>query len=181
MLLPRCRGGMISRCTNTVKCLAFFILVLWSGIAFTQSIPTDAQKIKSQADDLEDKSAQAIDEGNMDQGMDFMVRAIHLDPSPMRYMIYGSILFGNGVAVFKDSDQLKGQVILRQAEVQLLKAIEAFNPNTDQVYLSQCYFLLGEMYSNAFGDKLKAREYYKKAVDLNDYTGARDALNKLSS
>ena len=71
--------------------------------------------------------------------------------------------------------------MLRQAEVQLLKAIEGFNPNKDQVYLSQCYFLLGEMYLNAFGDKVKAKAYYQKAADLNDYPGARNALNKLSN
>lgn len=162
------------------KGLFFLILVFCSGIAFAQSIPTEAQKNKSQADDLEDKSALAIDDGNMDQGLDFMVRAIKLDPTPMRYMMYGSILYGNGVSVFKDSDQAKGKEILRQAEAQLLNAIAEFNPNRDQVYLSQCYFLLGEMYLNAFEDKLKAREFYKKAADLSDNTGAKEALNKLS-
>jgi len=96
-------------------------------------------------------------------------------------MNYGSILFGNGVSVFKDSDQEKGRAILRQAEEQLRKAIAGLNPNKDQVYLGQCYFLLGEMYLNAFGDKVRAKEYYKKAADLNDYTGAKDALSKLSS
>ncbi len=161
-----------------VKGLVFFVFAGWSVNAFAQNIPAEAQKLKSQADVLEDRSAQAIDDGNMDQGLDFMVRAIRLDPSPMRYMNYGSILFGNGVTVFKDSDQKKGKEILRLAEAQLLKAIEEFNPQKDQVYLSQCYFLLGEMYRNAFGDKLKAKDYYKKAVGLNDYTGARDALNK---
>jgi tetratricopeptide (TPR) repeat protein len=160
--------------------LALLMLVFFSGLACVQSMPPDAQKLKVQADDLEDKGAQAIDDGNMDQGLDFMARAIRLDPSPMRHMLYGSILFGNGVAVFKDSDQNKGITILRQAEGQLLKAIAGFNPNKDQVYLGQCYFLLGEMYSNAFGDKDKARGYYKRSVELNDYPGARDALNKLS-
>jgi TPR repeat protein len=71
--------------------------------------------------------------------------------------------------------------ILRQAEAQLRQAIEGFNPNKDQVYLSQCYFLLGEMYLNAFGNKVKAIEYYQKSADLSDYSGAKDALNKLSS
>jgi tetratricopeptide (TPR) repeat protein len=155
--------------------------VCWSGLTFAQNLPSDAQKIKAQADDLQDKGAQAIDDGNVDQGLDFMVRAIHLDPSPMRHLLYGSILFGNGVAAFKDSGHDKGIVILRQAEGQLLKAIAGFNPNKDQVYLGQCYFLLGEMYSYAFGDKNKAIGYYKRSVELNDYPGARDALSKLSS
>lgn len=157
------------------------ILVFWPGILFAQPITTEAQKLKSQADDLEDKGVAAIDDGQMDQGLDFMARSIRLDPSPIRYMIYGSILFGNGVAAFKDSDQKKGREILHLAEIQLLQAVQTFNPSKDQVYLGQCYFLLGEMNLNAFGDKPKAKEYYKKAVDLNDYPGARDALNKLSS
>ncbi len=37
------------------------------GLAGRSPSPTEAQKLKSQADDLEDKSAQAIDDGNMDQ------------------------------------------------------------------------------------------------------------------
>jgi len=160
----------------------FVILVFWSGNIFAQSTDlgvSEAQKIQSQADSLEDKGAQAIDDGDMNKGLEFMRQAIVLDPSAMREMNYGSILFGNGVAVFKDSDQSKGIEILRQAETHLHKAIQGFNPNKDQVYLSQCYFLLGEMYRNAFGDKTKARAYYQKAVELSDYTGAKDALSKL--
>jgi len=168
--------------TPLVKNLVLLILVFWSGSLFAQSLPTtDAEKIKAQADDLADKGAQAIDDGNMDQGLDDLVRAIQLDPTPMRHMIYGSVLFGNGVAAFKGGDRDKGLEILHQAEGQLLKSIAGFNPGKDQVYLGQCYFLLGEMYMNAFGDKDKAREYYKRSVELNDYPGARDALNRLSS
>jgi len=158
---------------------------LWaqsSDLKTTQDLsPTEIQKLKTQADALEDQSAQAIDDGDMDKGVGLMQRSIDLDPSPMRHMIYGSILFGNGVSVFKNTDQEKGKDILHQAESQLLAAIAGFNPNRDQDYLSQCYFLLGEMYRNAFGDTAKAREYYEKAVNLNDYTGAKDALNKMSS
>ena len=164
-----------------IKGFVLLIMVLGAGVAFAQATPTQAQKLKSQADDLEDKSAQAIDDGDMDKGLGLMLQSIALDPSPMRYMIYGSMLFGNGVAIYKDSDQKKGIETLRQAEIQLLKAIKGFSSNKDQVSLSQCYFLLGEMYLNAFGDKSKAKEYYQRAVDLNDYPGARDALNKLSS
>lgn len=161
--------------------LIFFILMVWAGACFAQTTPTEAQKNRSQADDLEDKSAQAIDDGDMDQALDLMVRAIQLDPTPLRYMNYGSILFGNGVSIFKNTDQAQGIAILKQAEAQLHKAIQGFNPNKDQVYLSQCYFLLGEMYLNAYGDKFKAIEYYQKSADLSDYSGAKDALNKLSS
>ena len=165
---------------NRPKFFAFLFLMFWQGFSFAQSSPVDPQKIHSEADNLEDKGAQAIDDGDMSQGLNFMVQAITLDPTPLRYMNYGSILYGNGVAVFKDGDQGKGKEILRQAEVQFFKAIVGFNPNRDQVYLGQCYFILGEMYLNAFGDKVQAKKYYQKAVGLNDYPGARDAVNKLS-
>ena len=172
-MLPQCRRMTGSHDPSPGPC--FFDAGVLVAAALAQPIPTDAQKLKSQADDFEDKSAQAIDDGDMDKGLDFMVRAIQMDPTPLRYMIYGSVLFGNGVAIFKDSDQKKGEEILRQAEAQLLKAIQGFNPGKDQVSLSQCYFLLGEMYNNAFGDKVKAKGYYQKAVELNDYSGAKDA------
>ena len=167
--------------TFWAKSLVLMMLVFWSGLSCAQTIPAEAQKQKALADDLEDKSAQAIDDGNVEKGLGFMAQAVRLDPTPMRHMLYGSILFGNGAAIFKDSDQIKGSSILRQAEEQLLKAIDGFNPGKDQVYLGQCYFLLGEMYRNAFGDKNKAREYYRRSVESNENPGARDALNRLSS
>jgi len=160
--------------------LIFLVLLLGAGTSFAQTL-SEAQKIKSQADAFEDKSAQAIDDGNLDQASDLMFQAVQLDPTPLRYMNYGSILFGNGVSTFKEDDQVKGIAILKQAEVQLQKAIEGFNTSKDQTYLSQCYFLLGEMYLNAFNDKVKAKEYYTKSAELSDYSGAKEALSKLSS
>ena len=159
------------------KGLVVLVLVFWTSGLFAQS--KDLQKLQAEADNLQDKAAQAMDDGNIDQALGFMIQAIALDPSPQRRMNYGSILFGNGVAVFKDSDQTKGKEILHLAEIQLNKAIDSFNPNTDQVNLAQCYFLLGEMYKNAFGDKEKAIGYYKKASSLSEFTGAKDALGKL--
>jgi len=154
--------------------LLFIILMFWSGLAFCQTgemktgqnlprSPSEIQQLKSQADDLEDKSAQAIDEGNMGRGLEFMARAVALDPSAMRHMTYGNMLFGDGVAVFKGSDRPRGQEILRQAAAQLHKALNGFDAHNDQFYISRCYYLLGEIYLNAFGDKVKAREYYRKS------------------
>lgn len=144
-----------------------------------QSSQADVQNLKIQADEFEDKSSQAIDDGNIAQGLIYMARAIALDPTPMRYMLYGSILYGNGMSVLQDGDQEKGKAILEQAQAQLLKAVQGFDPATDQEYLGQCYFHLAEIYLKAFGDKVKAKEYYEKADDLNDYPGAKQALEKL--
>jgi len=156
-------------------------LIIAPMLSYAQTSPYDIQKNKTLADNLEDKAAEAIDDGDMDKGLDDIIQAIALDPSPSRYMNYGSILFGNGVSLFKDSDQQKGVATLQLAEIQLRKAIAGFNPHKDQVYLSQCYFLLGEMYLNAFGDRQKAKEYYQRSAELSDYSGAKEELNKLSN
>ena len=164
---------------DKINKLLLIILILGPGLALGQSVelkpgqnsqptPSETQKLKSQADDFEDKSAQAIDEGNMGRGLAFMARAVALDPTPMRHMIYGSMLFGDGVAVFKESDKEKGKEILRRAEAQLRKALAAFDAHNDQFYISRCYYQLGEIYLNAFGDKEKAREYYRKSAGPQD-------------
>jgi hypothetical protein len=51
--------------------LGFLILIFWpvASIFAQTTTPTEAQKLKSQADVLEDKGAGAIDDGNMDQGL----------------------------------------------------------------------------------------------------------------
>ena len=74
---PRLRGAMI-KYGPWDRVLFLYIAVLVESIF--RAMSQEVQKLKSQADDLEDKGAQAIDDGNMDQGLDFMVQAIALDP-----------------------------------------------------------------------------------------------------
>ncbi len=162
-----------------IKGLVFLMVAAGPLIAFAQPLSSPDEERRFQADQFEAKVAQAIDENNISQGLDLMSKAVSLDPSGMRHMTYGSLLFGNGVSVFKEGDKAQGQRILRQAEAQLHKAIQLFDVNKDQAYLSQCYFLLGEMHLNAFGDKIKAKQYYQKAVNLSDYTGAKESLKYL--
>ena len=138
------------------------------------------QNARLRADALESQAVELIDADKMDQGFDLIAQAIALDPAPRRYMNYGSILFGNGVALFKKGQLEEGKSVLGQSEEQLNKAIAGFDKTKDAVFLGQTYFLLGEMYANAFADAAKAKEFYQKAVSLADHDGAKAALTKIS-
>ncbi len=142
-------------------------------------LPVD--DIHTQADKIENEAVALIDGGEAQKGLQLMLKAIEVDPTPARRMNYASILFGNGVSLFKDGKQEQGTAILRRSEEQLLKAIAGFDKNTDGLYLSQCYYLLGEMYLNAFADTAKAKTYYQKAVTAYDHPAAAAALRKIVS
>ena len=137
---------------------------------------TTAVPLSRQADQLEDQAVEFIDEDKMEEGLKLMKKAMDVDPKPMRHMNYGSILFGNGVADFKAGRQPQAVEILHQAEDQLNQAISGFNPKKEGVFLAQAYFLLGEMYLNAFGDKEKSKTFYQKALTYYDHEGAKAAL-----
>ena len=102
-----------------------------------------------------------------------------MDPSGNRQLNLGSILFGNGVELFKNGKTEKGKEVLRQSEEQLLKAVQGLDKAKDAILLSQAYFLLGEMYANAFLDVSKAKAYYQKSLSLFEHDGAKAALAKL--
>ena len=83
------------------------------------------------------------------------------------------------MTLFKKDKKIEGQDVLKHAEAELNLAIKNFSPNADPIFPAQAYFLLGEMYANAFTDVEKARKYYGKAVGLADHPGAAAALTKL--
>ncbi len=132
----------------------------------------------SQADQWEHQAVKLINEDKMQEGLELMKKAVALNPTPMRQMNYGSILFGRGVADFKDGRQPQAINTLHQAEDELDQAIAGFDPQKDSVFLAQAYFLLGEMYLNAFTDEDKAKAFYQKALTYDDHQGAKAALAK---
>lgn len=143
-----------------------------------RDLPYDPLASK-QADSLEARAVELIDDGQMNQGLDLMRQALILAPSPQRHMNYGSILFGNGVKLYKEDKKEQGRNILRQAEEELNKAAASFDKTKDPFFMAQCFYLLGEMYANAFDDKVKAKDYYQEAIDLAGHAGAQKALAKL--
>ncbi len=132
-----------------------------------------------QADQMENQAVAAVDAGRMDKGLSLMRQAIALDPVPSRQLNYGSILFGNGVSLFKSGQKDKGQKVLAEAREQLLNAVDGFDKTKDVMFLGQAYFLLGEIERNGFADAPKAKEYYKKSLSFYDHEGAKAALQQL--
>lgn len=133
------------------------------------------------ADELEAKAVELIDDNDMNQGLDLMRQALILAPNPQRHMNYGSILFGNGVMLYKDGKKEQGRKVLYQAEEELNKAIGGFDRDKDNFFMAQCFYLLGEMYANAFEDKAKAQDYYQEAIDLSAHPAAQKALKVLQN
>lgn len=133
------------------------------------------------ADKLENEAVELIDSGKRAEGLAKMLEAIEVDPTPLRRMNYGSVLFGDGVEKYKKGNREEALKIFQMCEKQLVAAIKSFNAAIDNAYLSQCYFLLGEMYLNAFGGREKAKEYYQKAVSLFDHPGAQASLAQLTN
>ena len=144
-----------------------------------QAISLENPQLTHQANKLESQAIDFIDNDNMDKGIALMARATELDPTPMRRMNYGSILFGNGVEYFKNGDKVEALRALHEAENQLSQAIAAFHPKRDQQFLAQAYFLLGEIYSNAFADPRKARDFYQISLSYYYNQGAKEALETL--
>lgn len=135
----------------------------------------------SQADKLENEAVALIDDGKRKEGLNKMVEAIEKDPTPLRQMNYGSILFGDGVQAFKKGDKGNGLNAFKVSERQLNAAIKGFDSQKDKVYLSQCYFLLGEIYRHAYGDLVKAKVFYQKAVHQYEHPVAQAAIKEIDS
>ena len=135
---------------------------------------------RAQADAIESQALEFIDADKMEEGLKLIRQAIAIDPAPQRHMNYGSILFGNGVPLFKKGDQEEGKKVLSVCEEQIQKAIAGFAKDKDAVFLSQANFLLGEIYANAFADIHKAKEYYQKSLTFSEHAGAKAALAKIT-
>ncbi len=154
-------------------CLLAAASVSWAE--GSEPAPTPAH----QADQLENQAVELIDNDRMTEGLKLMKKAIDIDPAPMRHMNYGSILFGNGVADYKDGRQEQASATLKQAQDELNQAINGFDPKQEGAFLGQAYFLLGEISLNAFSDKTQAKTFYRKALSYYDNEGAKAALAKL--
>ncbi len=134
---------------------------------------------KQKANELENQAIESIDNNKMAEGLILMKRALEVDATPMRHMNLGSILFGNGVADFKEGKKAQAKETLRQSEEQLMRAIAGFDPRTEKIFLAQAYLLLGEIYSNAFLDKEKAKDFYKESLSYYENQAAKTALELL--
>ena len=131
------------------------------------------------ANQLESQAIECIDHNQMEEGLALMKQATELDPSPIRSINYGSILFGNGVVDFKNGQQQEALQVLREAEDQLSQAIAGFDPQKNAAFVAQAYFLLGEIYLNAYANPDLAHAFYYKSLEYFDNSNARTAIEEL--
>jgi tetratricopeptide (TPR) repeat protein len=131
------------------------------------------------ANQLESQAVERIDLNDTEGGLALFQKALESDPTPLRHMNYGSLLFGHGVEEFKAGNKDKAFETLFEAQDHLSNAILGFDPKKDGVFLAQCNFLLGEMYFHAFNDVHKASMFYEKALSYSPHKGAKEALRKI--
>ncbi len=142
--------------------------------------PIKASNAKAdKANEIEQQGLAMIDDGKMDEGLALLRQAIDMDPTASRHLSLGGILFGNGVALSKEGNKEAALKIFREAEKEIREATITFDPNEEKTLLSQAYYLLGEMYANAFGDQSKAKEFYEKSLSFYANPEAQHALDGL--
>ena len=156
--------------------LSVFLFV-YLPYCFSQETSTsDGDQQHRQASHLEQEAIELISKDRMDEGLSKMRAALALEPTGSRHLNYGSILFGNGTAIFKSGDLKQGKAVLKEAEGELRSAIDLFDPSQNATQISQCYFLLGEIYAHALKDSVRAKEFYEQSLSYYDNGQSKEAL-----
>ena len=153
----------------TVFFSVVLFLMLWTA---PRSFAEDANELTNQA-------VQAMNSGKADEALALLKRAAELSPAdPEKHMNYASILFSKGAQLHQASKADEAKPMLQEAEEILKKALTLFSedPKSDPLK-AQVYFLLGDLFNHAKGDKKQAKEYYQKSLNLySEHGGARQAL-----
>ncbi|MBL8013704.1 MAG: tetratricopeptide repeat protein [Candidatus Omnitrophica bacterium] len=133
-----------------------------------------------QADALEKEGLNLIELGQMQEGLSLLKKAIDLSPQADRHLNLGSVLFGNGVAAFKQGQKDKALRIFQDSQQELEKAISLFDKKTQQMFLGQAYFMLAEMQSQGFGNIHEANKLYEQSLFFYPNPAAERALKQLN-
>ena len=140
---------------------------------------TASVKNVAQADAFEQQGLDLIEAGKMDEGIALLRKAIALDPKANRHLNLGAVLSGNGVALFKKDDKKEAVKIFKESEDEIKNAIKLFDPEQESIFLSQAYYLLGEMYAQGFENTVGARDYYEKSISFYKNPAAERGLKAL--
>lgn len=132
-----------------------------------------------QADVLEQKGLSLIEEGQAQDGLAALKKAVELSPEANRYLNLGSILFGNGVAAFKKGHKDEAMQVFQDAQAHLKKAVELLDENTQPMLLGQAYFMLGEIQAQGFENKNDARQFYEKSLSFYPNPAVDRAVKQL--
>lgn len=153
-----------------------------SGISVQEAdqAQSPGEDLRRQADAVGNEGLSLIDKGSMPEGLEKLRMAIATDPqNPVWRMNYASVLFGNGAEEYKGGRELEALGTLREVESELLKAIELFDPDADGIMISQCYFLLGQLFYNVYDDPVRAAELYTSATTLYEHPRAMAMLERI--
>ncbi len=120
-----------------------------------------------------------IKNGKMDEGLALIKKATQIAPDDANWhMNYGSMLFSKGQQVFQAGNKQEGSAIFKEVEKELLLAIKLFK-ESNSIEISQCYFLLGDVYYYAFEDPVKAKSFYQKSLKYYpQHGGASEAMRR---
>jgi tetratricopeptide (TPR) repeat protein len=131
---------------------------------------------------LENRALLLFQEGKIEEGFRLLKQVTTMEPeNPVRRMNYGSNLYGLSGRLFKQGDAKASKKYAKEAEVELKAAIRFFGQKIkNYILISHCYFLLGDIYQFAYGDRIAAKEFYQNALKYNpEHPEAKANMNKL--
>lgn len=137
--------------------------------------------IKRQIKELTKKGMSMIQGGDLN-GLALLEKTIKLAPDdPIVYMNTGSVIAMLAMKTEGTGDKKLTINAFKKAEYYWNEALRRFDAQGGhKINHAQCLFQLGDTYEYIYGDKDKAAEYYKKALQLDqNNTLARVALEKM--
>ena len=129
-----------------------------------------------------DGAATFIQQGDIEKGLDLLKQITEIQPKrPDWHMNYGLLLFTKANRLYKNGEIQEAQKIFTQAEKELLLSTELFDKTDERLkpFISQCYFLLGEMDLRVFQDRAHAKSFYQKSLEYSSHKAAQEALKDL--
>ena len=140
---------------------------------------TSLSMANEEANKLGNEGIQLIQKGKIDEGLFLMKQAIQAAPEDASlHMNYGSMLFMKGQQIFQSGNKQEADVILKEAEEELLLAADLFK-TSDFMLISQCYFLIGDIYFYAFNNKNQAKIFYQKSLGYYpEHGGTIEAMKR---
>ena len=139
---------------------------------------TDEQVAQS----IFDGAMSFVTKGDVDKAVELLKETIEIQPSrPDWHMNYGVLLLTKANNISKNKKTAQARAFYQEAYKELTLSIDLFDAANEKLkpFISQCYFLLGEMDRYVFGDKTKAKNFYQKALEYSAHEGAQQALVSL--
>jgi tetratricopeptide (TPR) repeat protein len=139
---------------------------------------SDPAWVHQQANDLFQKGIAQINEGRFDEGLRTIQQTIQFEPQvPDWHMSYGSLLFAKAGILYKAHREEESVLLAKEAEKELLCALDLFKGDQYNIPKSQCYFFLGELSYFIYKDKQAAKRFYEESLKTYaDNQEAKEAL-----